>query len=333
MNTGVKYYEIHKKILFLSKDSHPLLDKVNQQETLSFATLAKDKGSSETARRITFQFTNYIDVKPEHKVKLDKHFLEWFIGFVEGDGSFVVSNQKVYFDLTQHIRDIDLLYRIKTTLGFGSILTRTSTIADRLKPRDVGVYYVTGKDNFKRLIHLFNGNLVSSHKKSQFKAWLAVFNKQYNENIPYLESNIAPSLKHGWLSGFIDAEGCFRARVKNCRTSKLGKNLFVDFDLAQKNKEILVLVKGLFNIAKDTNIRNDSSWKGYQFYLSNKKLLVSLVNYLHAYPLKTKKSIDFSIWSKIHKQGIDKKHLTEEGLNKVIQLCATIRKYKNKLES
>lgn len=56
-----------------------------------------------------------------------------------------------------------------------------------------------------------------------------MFNKQYNENIPYLESNVVPSFKHGWFSGFIDAEGCFIARVKNCRTSKLGKNLFVDF--------------------------------------------------------------------------------------------------------
>lgn len=49
----------------------------------------------------------------------------WFIGFVEGDGSFSISNNKVYFDLTQDLKDIHLLYKIKATVGFGKILTRT----------------------------------------------------------------------------------------------------------------------------------------------------------------------------------------------------------------
>jgi LAGLIDADG endonuclease len=343
MNTGKKrYYEIHKRILFLSLyNLYNRLDKVNQQETLAFAVLPKAKGSSETARRITFQFKNYSEVKPEHKTQLDKHFLEWFIGFVEGLGSFVVSNQKVYFDLTQHIRDIQLLYRIKTALGFGSILTRTSnmetlstfvvnTKAEGL--REVGVYYVTGKSNFRRLVHLFNGNLVSAHKKSQFKAWLTVYNSQYNEKIPYLESFVLPSFENGWLSGFIDAEGRFRARVKDCRTSKLGRNLFVDFFLAQKSKDTLILVKDLFNIKKSENIRYDPSWEGYEFYLSNKKKQVCLVHYLNTYPLKTTKVLDFTIWSKIHNLSIKKEPLSSSGLNKVTKLCATIRGYKKKLE-
>jgi hypothetical protein len=147
MNTNNKFLsQVHNKILFLSNRSKSLLNKVYQQETLAFATLAKSavKGSPETARRITFQFSNFNEVKPEHKVKLDNCFLEWFIGFVKGDGSFVISNQKVYFDLTQHLRDINLLYRIRTALGFSSVLTRTSNIGIGSNPRDVGVYYVTG---------------------------------------------------------------------------------------------------------------------------------------------------------------------------------------------
>jgi hypothetical protein len=108
-----------------------------------------------------------------------------------------------------------------------------------------------------------------------------------------VEFNLVPCLKDGWLSGFIDTEGCFIAWVRNCRTSKSGKNLFVDFSLAQKNKDVLILVKSLFNIQKDTNIRFDSSWSRYAVYLSNKKLLTILVSYLGAYPLKSKKKIAF----------------------------------------
>ena len=67
---------------------------------------------------------------------------EWFLGLTEGDGSFAVYKNKVYFDLTQDLRDIQLMQDIRTKLGFGTILTRTD------KHRNVGVLYLTGKDNF-----------------------------------------------------------------------------------------------------------------------------------------------------------------------------------------
>lgn len=292
-----------------------LLNRVNQQETLVI------EGSSETVRGITFDFENYVNVKPRHKKNIDINFIIWFIGFVEGDGSFVVSNNKVYFDLTQHLRDIALLYQIKTTLGFGSVLTRTDG------HREVGVYYITGKDNFARLIHLFNGNLVCDFKKQQFKVWLDVYNKQYSQCEVYKQSVILPSFHNAWLSGFIDAEGCFSARVKKCKTSKAGVNLFVDFSLAHKDKQILSHIKHLLNILTNSNIVFDRSWNGYRFYLSNKKRLICLINYLKCYKLKTKKNIDFFIWGKIHHLGIIKEHLTPLGLFKIKKLISSIRTY------
>jgi hypothetical protein len=35
--------------------------------------------------------------------------------------------------------------------------------------RNVGVFYVSSKENFARLIHIFNGNLCTHYKKEQFK--------------------------------------------------------------------------------------------------------------------------------------------------------------------
>lgn len=260
-------------------------------------------------------------MKPEHKLTVDDNFMAWFVGFVEGDGSFIVSKNKVYFDLSQHIKNIDLLYKIKKTLGFGSILTRTDN------HRNVAVYYVTGKINFLRLIHLFNGNLVSTYRKNQFKVWLTTFNDQYNQQILYIESNhlIKPTFENAWLSGFIDAEGYFSARLKSCHTSKYGKNLIVQFSIAQKDVEVLIWIKQLFNINNQTNIRFDPLWQGYEFHLGNKILLKKLIKYLTVYPLKTKKHLEFLTWSKVHNIGIQKAHLTPTGLKKVIKLCARIR--------
>ena len=113
---------------------------VNQQETLSSKLSninEKDKGSSETTRDITYNFDEYSNLIPKHKNKINKKFLEWFIGFTEGDGSFIVSKDKVYFDITQNLQDIQVLYYIKKELGFGKVIIRSE------KHRNVGVFYVS----------------------------------------------------------------------------------------------------------------------------------------------------------------------------------------------
>ncbi len=84
---------------------------------------------------------------------MNSQFLEWFVGFTEGDGSFIVSKNKVYFDITQSLSDIQVLYYIKKELGFGKVLIREE------EHRNVGVFYVSSKENFTNLIHIFNGNL------------------------------------------------------------------------------------------------------------------------------------------------------------------------------
>jgi len=86
------------------------------------------------------------------------------VGFTEGDGSFIISKNKVYFDITQNLNDIGVLYYIKNQLGFGKILMKSES------HRNVGVFYVSSKENFSRLTAIFNGNLSSSYKKESFKA-------------------------------------------------------------------------------------------------------------------------------------------------------------------
>lgn len=296
------------------------------------------KGSSETVREIAFQFADYYQLKPQHKPTIDINFLIWFIGFVEGDGSFVISKKKVYFDLTQNLRDLPLLYLIKKTLGFGSILTRTDN------HRRVGVFYVTGKPNFERIAHLFNGNLVSVKKKEQFKTWLATLNNQYRTEIPFIDSSIQPSLGDPWLSGFIDAEGCFAARVRVNGTNKSKSYLVVEFSISQKDPQILLTIRDLIlytqkaRITPEVVLQNqktthapkyvsyDKRWDGYRLYLANKKVLVTVVNYLTQYPLKTQKFGEFARWCKVYKYTVKKYHLVPDGWARVTKLAHAIRK-------
>jgi len=337
-----KQGEMYKKILcpLITKNDR---GRVNQQVTTlnpsKLNTYIKEEskiinvGTSETACEITFQFLEYSKNKSEHKSKINQQFLEWFIGFTEGDGSFVISKNKVYFDITQNLQDIQVLYYIKKELGFGKVLIRNEPHIN------VGVFYVTSELNFYKLITIFNGNLCSNYKKEQFKKWLSVFNTQYNRNVEFNPRLVKPSLNTAWLSGFIDAEGSFTGRVKYCRTSQFKKAPHLTFSLSQKEFSILFNIRELFlpyNSFEITipqiptsqkNIRYDKSWDGWQLHISSFVKLKEVRNYINLYNLKTKKQISYLRWSKIHNMVLNKEHLTLIGLDKITQLCSKINNH------
>lgn len=270
------------------------------------------KGSSETSRKITpFNFKTYELHKPSHIKDLDISFMEWLIGFTEGDGSFIVSKGKVSFDITQSLDDIQVLHKIKDKQGFGNILTRPEPL------RNVGFFYVTGKENFIRLAHIFNGNLCSIYKRDQFAKWQEVLNAQYQVNIGLMPSTMEPSLQTSWLSGFIDAEGSLEFRLRDCRTSKQGKAPMITQTIGQKHKEIQSRIRSLF-VRGDKNIRHDPSWNGYQLHLSSFRTLDSPINlannYLSQHNLKTEKIRRYYKWRDFQKLINERKHLTKEGL-------------------
>jgi hypothetical protein len=320
-------YKINKKILcfrrgfstFFLLINKKKLKGVNQQETSS-----DNEGSSEATRDITYEFNEYSNLIPQQKKKVNRQFLEWFIGFTEGDGSFIVSKDKIYFDITQSISDIQVLYYIKKELGFGKILMRKE------ESRNVGVFYVSSKENFARLIHIFNGNLCTHYKKEQFKVWLTTYNKQYNMEIPFKDKLVKPSLHSGWISGFVDAEGCFYGTVKSCSTSKLRRAPHLTFQLSQKEFDIIKTLRDIFLNTDSLDLKNvkyDKSWYGWTFHCSSFTKLKVVRNYFSRYKLKTKKSLSFTKWCKIHDMVLNKKHLTLEGLNKIDILTKDINKF------
>ena len=304
------------------------IKRVNQQETVYTETFIDKTGSSETRCDITYDFKNYLDLMPQHKNKTNLKFLEWFVGFTEGDGSFIVSKNKIYFDITQNLNDIQVLYYIKNQLGFGKILIRCEG------HRNVGVFYVSSKENFARLIAIFNGNISSKYKKESFKAWLDIFNKQYSMNVAFKDRLVKPNLSTSWISGFCDAEGCFTGRVKHCLTSKLRRAPHLTFSVSQKEFYIIEILRNVFLGNKESNLKNikyDKSWDGWRFHCSSFTKNKRIRNYFSIYKLKTKKSLAFTKWCKIHDLILNKKHLTLNGLTKIDILTKDINKL-NKLK-
>jgi len=81
-------------------------------------TLSNDNsvGSSETTCETLSN--NNID----YSLNLNSDFKYWFIGFTEGDGSFIVNkNGYLEFKVTKSSIDAQILFYIKKELGFGSV--------------------------------------------------------------------------------------------------------------------------------------------------------------------------------------------------------------------
>ena len=152
-------------------------------------------------------FSSFILFKTQwNKTYSDKHvpsdtFLSWFIGFVEGDGSFIVNHRKeLSFVVTQGLQNIQVLYHIQNILNMGNVIKQGPRVFRLI---------VNKTSEIELLILLFNGNIILPTRKIQFNKFLIAYNSKKRESIKYLTSNYLPSLDNQWLLGFTEAEGCF----------------------------------------------------------------------------------------------------------------------------
>lgn len=143
-------------------------------------------GSSETTREASdFNFKPFYDNAPHFNHNLpDTSFLEWFIGFTEGDGSFGLqksptlsnpNNTRPYFVINQE--ESQVLYKIQKSLGYGVV----DQIHDKITGQHYFRYTVTKIEHIAHLIHLYNGNLILKKSVYAFKnGWQALIHFAIN---------------------------------------------------------------------------------------------------------------------------------------------------------
>ena len=198
------YMREHLKTI-CSTQEHILLGKIQmvRQSAGNQTSLLNDEvGSSETTCE-TLKNNDSNSLKfnsaprglyPRGRVPPGSDFKYWFIGFTEGDGSFIINkNGYLEFKVTQSSNDAQILFYIKKELGFGSV-----SVQD--KKNKTHHFRVRDQKGILKLIHIFNGNLLTERKNNQFKLWLEAFNKAYNMDIQLIQNNNYPTLDNAWLS-------------------------------------------------------------------------------------------------------------------------------------
>ena len=276
---------------------------------------------------MTFQ---YCDFLREHarifspKQAPTTEFLTWFVGFSEGDGSFMVTNRgDLMFVITQSLYNVDVLKKIEDHLGFGKVITQSkNTKSVRFIVQDqVGTYL---------LILLFNGNLVLPSRRKRFLSYLQAFNSQVQKSrtrkpirsvpvVGALLSGPLPSLKNSWIAGITDSERCFYSGF-----SKSDNGYSCAYLLTQKgeeNRAVLGHIQELFGIGA---VREHSIKGNWTLDVSGYKKCQSILNYFHQFPLLSRKNRSFSLWKKIILAIGEKKHLIPSERAKLIVLSKQV---------
>ena len=157
----------------------------------------------------------------------------------------------------------------------------------------------------------------------------AVLNKGLTETLNTAFPNLVPVLRPEvklskiidpfWLTGFVNAEGCFSVILFKSKTSKLGEAIKLSFILTQSARDI-DLIKSFIEYLGCGNItlenRGTIDFKVTKF----SELKDIIVPFFIKYPLQGNKTLDFYNFVEVIKLVDSKSHLTIEGLNKIREI-------------
>nr|YP_010608708.1 hypothetical protein PNX16_mgp063 [Drechslerella dactyloides]WAN89788.1 hypothetical protein [Drechslerella dactyloides] len=171
------------------------------------------------------------------------------------------------------------------------------------------------------LIALFNGNLVLNKRKVQVKKnWLDTLDIEQKNN------NVLPTLNDSWISGFIDAEGCFNVTLFKRKTMALGYQVKLRFMIDQKDSlEDMLYIKDQLNLFL-SNRKLKKGTEGSMHRIESNSFVKAplIIEYINKFRLKSKKQYSFDKWVTVYQLVQNKAHLTETGLIEIRKLSKEI---------
>ena len=138
-------------------------------------------------------------------------------------------------------------------------------------------FMVYSKNDINILISIFNGNLFLEKRKKQLKKWLDI------TGIFYINSNFIPSLKDGWISGFIDSKGCFNVILFKRKAMALSYQVKLRFmiDQSESLNDMTVLKKILNLILTNRKLKKGAVGSMHRIETNSLKRLPLIINYLN----------------------------------------------------
>ena len=135
------------------------------------------------------------------------------------------------------------------------------------------------------------------------------------------------NLNAQWVVGFVDGEGCFHIGINKNDSMKLGVQVLPEFTVVQHevDEQVLYALKAYFKcgvVRKNHGTRLSYRVRGQE------NLLQRVIPFFEKHQLKTRKRVDFQKFRKVILIMEKQEHLTEDGLEKIRQIKATMNSTK-----
>lgn len=282
-------------------------------------------------------------------------FLEWFIGFSEGDGSFIITKRgDLMFVISQKHTNLNLLNYIQKELGFGNICIQS-------KKNNIYRFIVQDLNSLYLICLLFNGNMVLPTRNAKFLIFLTTLNfklikstkklalnknkllesyKEKKQIQPNINTNY-PSLNNKWWIGFIEAEGCFTASVLSNQTAvrirfivsqkwEVNKSV-LEYFLKQLNESyVLPLSNNLITQNSLGAVVPHSEINNWELRINGIKNCNLFKKFLKLEDFKSTKKESILKWLEILNHFENKDHLILEKRKDLLKLVKTINKLEKK---
>ena len=243
-------------------------------------------------------------------VGIDNNYVKMFwVGLMDGGGSIHINHkgkQSLQYTLIIKLSNIasnyNMLRKIAKVIGGYVRITN--------KRKDI-IWVVNRKETVEEIIKIFEiYPLLTSKKICKLKFlkkclqhnsvdfYLSnrdskyIYKQTILKSDPFcLESNsfLLPHYFKGWLSGFLQARGCFSIRTKNNHSFSIGQ--IEDFYLFNAIKQYLEV----------TNLVRNPYDKFYSLEVYNKKTLQKIMNHFNHYPLLGEKAEWFQKFNQVIK--------------------------------
>ena len=242
-----------------------------------------------------------LDLALHDRIKKDPHYIQKFwVGLMDGDGSIQVNHWRCKY--LQYRLIIKLKYCIENLTMLNLIKKHIGGNVRVVDNNNFVIWVVNERKHIQNLINLFiSYPPLTSRLRAQLAFMLECFQQNNVEwylnarNEKYLNRDtdiviIDYNYFNAWLSGFIEAEGCFSIR-------NVSKNH--SFSIGQKNdKYILDAIKNHFEYQNEVRKINNKIWL---IEIYRKLTLIKIINHCVNYPLLGEKVLSFTKFRDLYK--------------------------------
>ena len=221
------------------------------------------------------------------KINYNEYIKMFWVGLMDGDGSIQVN----------HWRGQSLQYRLVIKLSniksnYNMLIEIAKVVGGTVKITGKGtevIWVVNKKQEVEEIIKIYDIFPPLTSKKicqlsflktcltqTSVETYLSNRNLKYDKQLAIINYNInlkIPTYFKGWLSGFIEAEGCFSIRKSNSHSFSIGQN---------DDLYLIEVIKQYFEVTN--KIRNPYG-KFYFLEIYKKELLLKIISHCTNYPL------------------------------------------------